>query len=97
MATNRKRKSRKIVQETFSPKLRAFFEKGALADGNDPTNTTEDGAIFIMACSYKKTAEAYGPYRQEILADWKKQKRKGKPYAEKIYIEHGGVDAYQQD
>ena len=84
MPTNRKRRSRKMVQEALSPKLRAFFERGAC--GNE---TEEDADIFIMACSYRKIAAAYEPYRYEILADWKKQKRKGSPYAEKIYIEQG--------
>ena len=87
MPTNRKRKSRKFIQETLSPKLRAFFERGALTIPEEATN--EDAQIFIMACSYTKTAEAYGPYRQDFLTDWKKQKRKGKPYAEQIFINQG--------
>ena len=89
MATNRNKRMRIFKPLTLSPKLRAFFERGALADGGDPTNTSEDGDIFIMACSERKIAEAYGPYRQEILADWKKQKRKGKPYAEQFFINPG--------
>lgn len=98
MPTNRKRRSRKVVQETLSLKLRAFFERGTLADGGDPTNTEEDADIFIMACSYRKIAEVYEPYRAEILADWKKYKRKGEPYAEKVYIDRGGCrGAYKQD
>lgn len=86
MPTNRKRRSRKITQEALSSKLKAFFERGVLADGGDPTNTSEDGDIFIMACSDRKIVAAYAPYRDEILADWKKKKRKGKPYAEQVYI-----------
>ena len=76
MPTNRKRLSRKVVEQTLTPKLRAFFETGAIG-----TETEEDGDIFIMANSYRAITAAYEPHRDEILKQWK---RPGLPWAEEV-------------
>lgn len=77
-----KRQSRNARQTAISPKLKAFFESGALANGSDPDITTEDGDIFILACSEQKMLESWLPYREEILASWKQQKREDLPWIE---------------
>ena len=82
------RKLLKMRKNSLSPKLRAFFERGALTIPD--LADEEDADIFVTVCSYKKTAEAYKPHREEILADWKKQKRPGLPFVEK-FIRRGGI------
>jgi len=80
MANNRGRK-RKVRRDSLSPKLKAFFEFGVMADGADEKTDTEDGDIFIMACSEKKIISTYEPYRTEILESWKGH---GLPWAERM-------------
>ena len=61
--------------------MRAFFEKGSLANGSDPSTTEEDGDIFIMACSDRKLKAAWESCKVEVLATWIKKNPCSRPWA----------------
>lgn len=81
MPTNRTRRTRKTRTTNISPAWRNFFETGA----ND-NKTEEDADIFIVSGSDKEIVAAWEPYREALLVEWKKEGRKGLPWAEKVFI-----------
>jgi hypothetical protein len=82
MPTNKKRKTRKM-KSVISLELRAYFENGTW-----PGNETEaDGEVFLLLCNDKKGREMWELCREEIMLDWKRQKRQGLPWAERYFNE----------
>lgn len=72
-----KRQTRNAKTAIF-PELRAYFE-----DGTWPGNKTEgDAECFIIMCSDEKLKAVWEECKDEILADWQKEKRPGRPWIE---------------
>ena len=92
MATNRTRRSRQIVRPFLSEPMRFFLETGQYCGLRKrfPDITSFDRVeIFRLAnpsLSMRERLRAVWLLHQaEILADWKKSKKKGQPWASKEF------------
>jgi hypothetical protein len=87
MMPRKPRKPRVMQPGPLSPIWRAFFETGV----ND-TKDEEGCDIFICSGHEKLMLKAWEPYREEFLAKWKREGRKGLPWIEKQLRECRMID-----
>lgn len=72
------RKLRVMKPAPLSPTWRTYFKTGA----ND-TKDEEGCDIFLVDTNKERMLAAWLPYREEVLAEWKGDRRKGLSWIEK--------------
>jgi hypothetical protein len=77
MATNRSRRTRKLKPKTLGDDWRYFLETGSLPDFGDRAE------IFRLMSPRRRAdlRELWNTHRVEILANWKKRRKPGLPWA----------------
>lgn len=85
MQPNKKRRTRKIVKSDLSAPMKYFLESGdyLVKDRFPGMNLREWIEIFQYgAGGYReRLLRVWDRHRDEVLADWKNQKRSGLPWA----------------
>lgn len=83
MPTNRSRRTRALVPG-LSDSLKNYLETG---DYCAPAGTSGRAETFMLASPSRREElqKVWQLHRQEIWADWKKQKRPGMPWAAKEF------------
>ena len=83
MAT--KRKIRRIKGEVLTDYLRFYLETGKFAKNEDAVGWTGKVKTFQMRTRPDSFRDAWAKHRSFILKEWRKDKRKGKPWGAKIF------------
>ena len=84
MPTNRTRRTRELRSKNISPAWRRFWETGAV--GNE---TGEDGDIFLLQGRDEELKAAWLEVRDEIMADWQRAGKPGRPWIEECLFGGG--------
>jgi len=92
MPTNRTRRTRKIVPSTISDPMRYFLETGCYRlrelFPDDPRGRVEVFKLAYPSQAMRKRLKAvWMQHKGDVLADWQRQGKKGKPWAESFFNE----------
>lgn len=98
MPTNRKRTARRATGPRLSKSLRMYLETGdmhAVLEKYGPRSPEPDPDCFatfqVMGLSIRrpdqreKLKALWLLHREEILRDWKREKKKGRPWLQKVF------------
>jgi len=89
MPTNRTRRTRKIARSALSDAWKYFLETGDYCLRKKFPESRDRVEIFRLAnpsgAIRLRLKKVWIEHRPEVLADWKKQKRRGLPWAAKEF------------
>lgn len=96
MPTNRTKRSRKVVKQTLSDSWRFFLETGdyhTAISKEKFSDVSNCDRFYIFQLGnpspgggyWEKLRKIWMQHKDEILSDWKKQKKKGLPWAERLF------------
>jgi hypothetical protein len=87
MPTNRKRRTRQIIKKELSFSVKYYLENGCYPPRE--LFPSRPGLVELFMMRHPNHAgdleKVWFLHRDEILKDWKAEKQKGKPWAEKHF------------